>query len=68
MDGAVDAQPMEVEDAMEVDGEPPVYGPLTQDASVLADIHSQRDRMLLEIRENLDRAYEIGTQEEIWYW
>ena len=59
---------MEVDDAMEVGGDPIVYGPLTHDESLLEDIHIQRDPVLGEIREQLDRGYDTGTQEEIWYW
>ena len=64
--------PMEVDgndnDNMEVDIEPVVYGPMTHDESVLESIHTQRERMLREIREHLDEAYNTGSQEQIWYW
>ena len=69
---ADNAVPMEVDDNgnanMEVDVEPVIYGPRTHDESLLEDIHTQRDRMLREIREHLDGAYNTGSQEQIWYW
>ena len=68
LDGTENAQRMEVDDAMEVDGEPTVYGALTHDESLLEDFHTQRNCMLGEIRENLNRANDIGTQDEIWCW
>ncbi len=64
------AEPMEVDDNdnMEVDTKPVVYGPRTHDESLLEDIHTQRDRMLREIREHRAEAYNTGSQEQIWYW
>ena len=54
-------------DNMEVDIEPVVYGPMTHDESVLETIHTQRDRMLREIREHLDEAYNTGSHQENWW-
>ena len=64
MDGAdnANAQPMKIGDAMEVDGEHAAYGPLTHDESWLEEIHTQRDRVLREISEQLQQACATGIK------
>ena len=62
---AQEAEPMDVEEA-----KPLVYVPLTMDESMnrdLDEIHARRFRMIAEINQRLDAAYEHGLQEYIWY-